>query len=99
MPRARTSDAFSVAAASYKGDFVKLPNGIRVGLRRSDRSGLTIGIDVPLETDEEDVFSLEISVRATLWYTFTTDLVGVEWLADEDADVGLDRAAETLFRG
>ena len=51
------------------------------------------------ETDEKDLFSLEISVRVTLWFTFTTDIVGAEWLADEHADVDLDRAAETLFQG
>jgi len=51
------------------------------------------------ETEEEDVVSVEIRADATLWFSFTTDIVGAEWLVEERSEVDLDQAAETLFYG
>jgi len=51
------------------------------------------------ETDDEDVMAVEVRADATLWFSFTTDIVGAEWLIDERADVELDQAAETLYQG
>lgn len=51
------------------------------------------------QTDEEGIVSVEIRADATLWFAFTTDIIGAEWLLDEGADVELDQAAETLFHG
>jgi hypothetical protein len=51
------------------------------------------------DTDDEGVIAVEIRADATLWFSFTTDIVGAEWLVDEGADVELDQAAETLFQG
>jgi hypothetical protein len=51
------------------------------------------------ETDDEDMVAVEIRADATLWFSFTTDIISAEWLVDEHADVELDQAAETLFQG
>ncbi len=59
----------------------------------------TVAIVNAYETDEDDIVAVEIRADATLWFSFTTDIVGAEWLSDERADVDLDQAAETLFQG
>jgi hypothetical protein len=51
------------------------------------------------EIDEDNVDAIEIRVDATMWFSFTTDIIGAEWLVDEGADVELEQAAETLFQG
>jgi len=59
----------------------------------------TVTIVDAYEIDEDGVVAIDIRVDATLWFSFTTDIVGAEWLSEERADVELEQAAETLFQG
>ena len=59
----------------------------------------TVAIVDAYDIDEDGIVAIEIRVDATLWFSFTTDIIGAEWLIDEGADVELEQAAETLFQG
>jgi hypothetical protein len=51
------------------------------------------------ETDNEGFISLELQVHAVLYFTFTTDTGGMEWLAKENADIQFDIHEETFSQG